>query len=74
MSFLLVVYICSGIAGNNCALIPTKITEFKDHYDCANYGYTVSRDFMKKSDREFINEYRAFVQFNCKETKKGTGI
>ena len=67
-------YLCSTIQGNGCKIITTELNQFKDHYDCAIYGYTLSLDFMKKTDPKFINEYKAFVQFACKENKEGKGI
>lgn len=67
-------YLCSTVEGNGCKILQTKLTNFNSFHDCAIYGYTISLDFMKKADPKFINEYKAFVQFACKENKEGKGI
>ena len=56
MKFLLVMYICSTIAGNTCKQVQVNISEFQDHYDCAIHGYKFARETILKFDRKFINE------------------
>jgi hypothetical protein len=67
MKFLLVMYICSTIAGNSCKQIQVDISEFKDHYSCAINGYKFAHETISKFDRKFINEYKAYIQFMCME-------
>ena len=63
-------FICSLQSGNACKLIPTDISEFKDHYDCAVFGYDFSHKMISNMSREFINSQGAYMQFVCKEAPK----
>ena len=63
---ILIMYLCSGIPGNRCGVIPTPTVLFNDPYDCMVYGYDYSLDLMIAFGRDWINEKRAFTKFNCK--------
>ena len=63
---ILIMYLCSGIPGNKCGVIPTPKVLFNDHYDCMVYGYKYSLDLIKAFDRDWVNEKRAFTKFTCK--------
>ena len=67
MKFLLLMYLCSSIQGNACRQIQVDISQFKDHYDCAIYGYKFAHETISKFDRRFINEYKVYIKFMCKE-------
>jgi len=58
-------YICSGIANNNCQLVETDLQKFKDHHECAVYGYSFTNDYMSNFNKEFVNDYKVFFQFSC---------
>jgi len=58
-------WLCSTVPGNECKQIQTGITEFKDHYDCAVYGYKHSVTTIDNLDKEFINEYLVYTKFMC---------
>jgi|TARA_X000001382_G_scaffold88667_1_gene63458 hypothetical protein len=66
MKYILIMFICSLQSGNSCKFIPTEISEFKDHYDCAVYGYNYSHELISEFSREFVNQYSVYVQFMCK--------
>ena len=63
---ILIMYLCSGIPGNNCVSwsIPQKI--FNDHYDCMVYGYDYSLNLIARFDRAWVNKTRAYTKFTCK--------
>ena len=68
MKFIMLMYICSHIAGNECKLIPTPVLNFNTYSECAIYGYEYSTVLLKEFDKEFVNTYRAYTLFDCKET------
>ena len=68
MKFIMLMYICSHIAGNECKLIPTPVVNFNTYSECAIYGYQYSTILLKEFDKEFVNTYRAYTLFDCKET------
>ena len=46
-------WLCSTVPGNECRQIQTEITEFKDHYDCAIYGYKHSLTTIENLNKDF---------------------
>ena len=64
----MLMYICSHVAGNECKLMPTPVLNFNTYSECAIYGYEYSTILLKKFDKEFVNTYRAYTLFDCKET------
>ena len=68
MKFIMLMYICSHIAGNECKLIPTPVVNFNIYSECAIYGYEYSTILLKEFDKEFVNTYRAYTLFDCRET------
>jgi len=68
MQYLLIMFICSGFAGNECKQIKPEYTNFKDHHDCGVYGYYASHKLMYEFDKDFVNEYKTYIKFMCKET------
>ena len=65
MEYAIIMWLCSTVAGNDCRQISTDIIEFKDHYECAIYGYKHSVTTIEKLDRDFVNEYGAYSKFVC---------
>jgi len=65
--FILLMLVCSNIPGNDCKPIPTPITEFNSYHHCAIYGYKYSVELLENFSPEFINQYRVFTSFDCKE-------
>ena len=68
MKFIILMYICSHVAGNECKLMPTPVVNFNTYSECAIYGYEYSTVLLKEFDKEFVNTYRAYTLFDCKET------
>jgi len=68
MKFIMLMYICSHIAGNECKLIPKPVVNFNTYSECAIYGYEYSTILFKEFDKEFVNTYRAYTLFDCRET------
>lgn len=67
MKYLLLMFLCSTIDGNSCKQLKPKITQFKDHRECAIYGYNYSYETILNLNKEFVNEYKIFTQFMCRE-------
>jgi len=65
MEYLLAMWLCSTVPGNDCTQIYTGIKEFKDNYECTIYGYKSSVLIMEDLDRKFVNKYGAHTQFTC---------
>jgi hypothetical protein len=68
MKFVMLMYICSHIAGNECKVMPTQVLNFNTYSECAIYGYEYSTILLKEFNKEFVNTYRAYTLFDCKET------
>jgi len=68
MKFIMLMYICSHVAGNECKLMPTPVLNFNTYSECAIYGYEYSTILLKEFNKEFVNTYRAYTLFDCKET------
>ena len=67
MKFILLMLICSNIAGNDCKPIPTPIEEFNSYHECSRSGYEYAGELMNTFSDKFIDEYRTYIIFNCKE-------
>ena len=67
--FILVMLLCSNVTGNDCRSFEPEYTEFKTYHGCARYGYEYSSELMTNFSDEFIDEYRAYIVFSCKENQ-----
>jgi hypothetical protein len=70
MKYILILWICSSIPGNECKIYPTSEYLFNDLYDCTIYGYDFSHKLVLNFDRKFVNEYAAYTKFMCEVDKK----
>ena len=61
--------LCSGIAGNECKVIPTPTVIFNDYHDCIIYGYDYSHKLMASFNSEWVNSMEAYTKFSCKPNK-----
>jgi len=61
----LIMLMCSTTPGNDCQIIPTPRSEFKDLFECTRYGYIYSNNIMGTLNREFVNKYGAHTRFTC---------
>ena len=66
---VLLMVLCSGIAGNQCKVISTPTVLFDDYNSCIIYGYEYSHTLMKGFDSEWTNSMEAYTKFSCKEDK-----
>lgn len=64
---ILLMVLCSGIAGNECKVIPTPIVLFDDYNSCIIYGYEYSHTLMTTFDPEWTNSMEAYTKFSCKK-------
>ena len=67
--FILIMFICSGIPGNNCKLMPTPVSQFDTYHECAYYGYDYSSELIKGFSSDYVDTYRMFTAFSCSEEK-----
>ena len=58
--------LCSKIAANECKPFMPKQEIFDNYKDCARFGYTHSAEVMNGLDDKFIEDYQAYIVFNCK--------
>jgi hypothetical protein len=65
--FILIMFICSGIPGNECKLMPTPVSQFNTYHECAYYGYDYSSLLLKDLNPDFVDLYRTFTAFSCSE-------
>mgnify|MGYP003681789432 FL=1 len=66
--FILIMFICSHVVGNDCKTLPTEIVQFDTYHECAIYGYSYSAGLLTDMSSEFVDTYRAFTMFDCKES------
>ena len=67
--FIITMLLCSSISGNDCKPFKPEYTEFKTYPECARYGYKYSSELMTNFSDTFIDEYRAYIIFSCKENQ-----
>jgi hypothetical protein len=65
--FILIMFICSHITGNECKLIPTPVEEFNTYHECAINGYGYTATLLSNMDPDFVDTYKAYTVFECKE-------
>ena len=65
--FVLILWMCSSIPGNECIKIPTPQFVFNDMYDCTVYGYAHSEEIIISLTREFVNKKQVYTKFMCEE-------
>ena len=69
IKIVLLMVLCSGVAGNECKVIPTPIVLFDDYSSCIVYGYGYSHTLMAGFDPEWTNSMEAYTKFSCEEDK-----
>ena len=62
---VLLMVLCSGIAQNQCRIIPTPTVLFNDYHDCLVYGYDYSHTLMSSFDKEWVISMEAYTKFSC---------
>jgi len=66
---VLLMVLCSGVAGNKCEVIPTPQVLFDDYNSCIIYGYKYSHTLMTTFDSDWTNSMEAYTKFSCEEDK-----
>ena len=67
--FILIMFICSGVPGNNCKSIPVPISQFDTYHECAYFGYDYSSTLLREFNPDFVDQYRMFTAFSCQENQ-----
>ena len=67
--FVLILWMCSSIPGNECVKIPTPQILFNDYSSCIVYGYDYSHKLMASFDPEWTNSMKAYTKFSCEPDK-----
>ena len=65
MKYVLFMVLCSGLAGNQCKVIPTPAILFDDYSSCIVYGYNYSHTLMAGFDPDWTNSMEAYTKFSC---------
>ena len=66
---VLFMVLCSGIANNQCKIIPTPTVLFDDYSSCIIYAYDYSHTLMTTFDPEWTNSMEAYTKFSCEKDK-----
>jgi len=66
---VLLMVLCSELAGNSCKVIPTPKVLFDDYNSCIVYGYEYSYKLMAGFDPEWTNSMKAYTKFSCEVDK-----
>ena len=69
IKFVLLMFICSNVPGNDCKLIPTPVSQFNTYHECAYYGYHYSSELLREFSPDYVDTYRMFTAFSCSEQK-----
>ena len=64
---VLFMILCSGVANNQCKVIPTPQVLFDDYSSCIVYGYAHSNKLIAGFDPEWTNSMKAYTKFSCDE-------
>ena len=67
--FILIMFICSNIPGNDCKSLPVPVNEFNSYHECAYYGYDHSSELLREFSPDFVDTYRTFTAFSCQENQ-----
>ena len=67
--FILIMFLCSGVPGNNCKSIPVPISQFDTYHECAYFGYDYSGSLLKSMGDQNVDEYQMYTMFSCKENQ-----
>ena len=65
--FVLILWLCSSVPGNECVKMPTPQFVFNDMYDCTVYGYAHSEELIVSLTRELVNKKQVYTKFMCQE-------
>ena len=66
---VLLMVLCSELAGNSCKVMSTPQVLFDDYSSCIVYGYNYSHTLMAGFDPEWTNSMLAYTKFSCESDK-----
>jgi len=66
---VLLMVLCSELAGNSCKVISTPQVLFDDYSSCIIYGYSHSHKLIAGFDPEWTNSMKAYTKFSCESDK-----
>ena len=55
VKFILIMFICSSVPGNDCKLMSTPVDQFDTYHECAIYGYEYSTELLKNFNSDFVD-------------------
>ena len=68
------------MVSGECPSSTISMYQFDNHYDCVDAGYGVSQqtfrnlEALEEWDKDYINEHKIAVRFECKKVKAETEI
>jgi hypothetical protein len=66
MKFILVLHLCSMLAGQCYESVHVNM-EFKDHRSCALAGYEISGKSLEQLNPDRVNQEQLAVKFECRK-------
>ena len=77
MKYILILYMCSMVTGQ-CPTSTISGWQFDNYVDCVDSGYGVSQktfrslEVIEEWDREYLEQSKIVVKFECKEVGTNT--
>ena len=65
IKFILIMFICSNIPGNDFKSLPVPVNEFNSYHECAYYGYDYSGTLLKSMGNSNVDKYKIYTIFSC---------
>ena len=69
IKFVLIMFICSGVPGNDCKLMSTPVDQFNTYHECIYFGYDYSSILLKEITPAAVDQYQMYTRFDCKADK-----
>ena len=66
---VLLMVLCSGLAGNECKVIPTPKVLFDDYSSCIVYGYEYSHNLMASLTQNGPIVWKLILSFHVNQIK-----
>ena len=67
MKYVIIMFLCSNIVGNDCKLFEPEYTEFNSYHECTYHAYDYSSTLLRSMGNENVDEYQMYTIFSCKE-------
>ena len=66
MKFVLIIWVCSFIQGNNCMAPMEYPTMYNSWYECSREAHVESIKLLSKMGYKYVNNYKVGTKYNCK--------